>query len=301
MYSVFLSYRVASDAPLARLIFDELNHTMTPGGHRVTVYWDAHRLVKGERWEEGFMQVAASTCARRAPRRDRTESRGLWAGRRRRLGEGCALTVPRRLRSCPLNTHEIWAVGAYMPRDSGMLRRRQGLLNSLCVFPILSYGATAPLAALPEGQLPALLAQGWEQRPMGRDRLNGLDSDAEDNVLKEWMIAAALLERADAVASGRAARADGEDGVLQAAYPIMVGRPHPPGHADYPQMSSFFPLQAFPPPPSHPPARRRQWRSLWCAAPTHGALPRAQLLAPRTHARRGDEMDLSSGEADFSH
>ena len=188
-----------------------------------------------------------------------------------------------------------------MPRDSGMLRRRQGLLNSLCVFPILSYGATAPLAALPEGRLPALLAQGWEQRPLGRDRLNGLASDAEDNVLKEWMIAAALLERADAVASGRAARADGEDGVLQAAYPIMVGRPHPPGHADYPQMSSFFPLQAIPPPPSHPPARRRQWRSLWCAAPTHGALPRAQLLAPRTHARRGDEMDLSSGEADFSH
>ena len=45
-YSVFISYRVASEAPLARLIFDDLNHSTTPGGHRVTVYWDAFRLVK---------------------------------------------------------------------------------------------------------------------------------------------------------------------------------------------------------------------------------------------------------------
>ncbi len=45
-YSLFISYRVASEAPLARLLFDELNHTVTPGGHRVTVYWDAFRLVK---------------------------------------------------------------------------------------------------------------------------------------------------------------------------------------------------------------------------------------------------------------
>ncbi len=53
-YSAFISYRVASEAPLARLLFDELNHSVTPGGHRVTVYWDAYRLVKGEDWEEGF-------------------------------------------------------------------------------------------------------------------------------------------------------------------------------------------------------------------------------------------------------
>jgi hypothetical protein len=46
MGSVFISYRVASELPLARLLFDELNHTVTPGGHRVTVYWDAHRLIK---------------------------------------------------------------------------------------------------------------------------------------------------------------------------------------------------------------------------------------------------------------
>jgi hypothetical protein len=44
--SVFISYRVASELSLARFLFDELNHTVTPGGHRVTVYWDAHRLVK---------------------------------------------------------------------------------------------------------------------------------------------------------------------------------------------------------------------------------------------------------------
>ena len=53
-YSVFISYRVASEAPHARLLFDELNHSITPGGHRVTVYWDVRRLVKGEDWEAGF-------------------------------------------------------------------------------------------------------------------------------------------------------------------------------------------------------------------------------------------------------
>jgi hypothetical protein len=54
-YSASVSYRVASEAPLARLIFDELNRTVTPGGHRVTVYWDAFRLARGEDWEDGFV------------------------------------------------------------------------------------------------------------------------------------------------------------------------------------------------------------------------------------------------------
>ena len=45
---------MASEAPLARLLFDELNHSVTPGGHRVTVYLDAFRLVKGEDWAAGF-------------------------------------------------------------------------------------------------------------------------------------------------------------------------------------------------------------------------------------------------------
>jgi YD repeat-containing protein len=126
--SVFLSYRVASEGPLARLLFDELNHSVTPAGHRVTVYWDAHRLVKGENWEEGFAT---------------------------------------------------------------------GLLNSLCIFPLLSYGATAPLASLPsdESSRAQVLAAGWEERPVGRERLRGDETDAEDNVLKEILIASTLLER----------------------------------------------------------------------------------------------------------
>ena len=66
-YSVFLSYRVATDAPLARVLFDELNHTLTPGGHRVTVYWDAHRLVKGQPWEEGFVQVPPPPLQQQEP------------------------------------------------------------------------------------------------------------------------------------------------------------------------------------------------------------------------------------------
>ncbi len=126
--SVFLSYRVASEAPLVRLLFDELNHSVTPGGHRVTVYWDAHRLVKGENWEEGFAT---------------------------------------------------------------------GLLNSLCAFPVLSYGSTAPLASLPseEPDRTSAVRKGWEECPVGRKRLLGNEADAEDNVLKELLIITKLLER----------------------------------------------------------------------------------------------------------
>ena len=122
-YSAFISYRVASEEPFARLLFEDLNHSLTPGGHRVTVYWDAHRLVKGEDWGEGFAT---------------------------------------------------------------------GLLNSLCLFPIFSYGSTAPLAALPaeEEILKSMIAIGWEEKPVGRKRLRGLDSDEEDNFLKELIIAA---------------------------------------------------------------------------------------------------------------
>jgi serine/threonine protein kinase len=58
-YSVFLSYRVASETPLARIMFDELNHTVTPGGHRVTVFWDAHRLVRGVPFQIFYGRTAA--------------------------------------------------------------------------------------------------------------------------------------------------------------------------------------------------------------------------------------------------
>ena len=58
---------------------------------------------------------------------------------------------------------------------------------------MLSYGSTAPLAALPEN--PNVLGAGWEARPAGRVRLYGGDGDAEDNFLKELLIAGTLLER----------------------------------------------------------------------------------------------------------
>ena len=70
----------------------------------VTVFWDVHRLVKGEDWEEGFAS---------------------------------------------------------------------GLLHSLCFLPLLSYGFTAPLAALPDDRLVQAIAEGWEERPLGRKRLVG--------------------------------------------------------------------------------------------------------------------------------
>ena len=167
-YSVFISYRVASEAPLARLIFDELNHSVTLGGHRVTVYWDAHRLVKGEDWEEGFAT---------------------------------------------------------------------GLLCSLCFLPLLSYGSTAPLASLPHeaDKFKQSIDKGWEASPVGRTRLKGNISDPEDNVLKEFLIAAALLKTSKSCTEGKA--------LLQVAYPLLVGRQQPPGHPDYPRMSNFFPLQ----------------------------------------------------------
>ena len=61
-------------------------------------------------------------------------------------------------------------------------------------------------------------------------------------MLKEWLIAEALLERrAQAEAGGGGV--DEEPVVLQAAYPILVGRPHPAGHPDYPGMGSFFLVQ----------------------------------------------------------
>ena len=184
-YSAFISYRVASEAPLARILFDELNHSVTPGGHRVTVYWDAQRLVEGEDWEDGF--------------------------------------------------------GA-------------GLLNSLCFLPLLSYGATAPLGTLPKN--PEIAKLGWEERPFGKRRLEGAESDPEDNVLKELLIAGILLEMQRAAEEKDALAGASR---LQLAYPILIGRQQPPGHPQYPRMGSFFDVQggggSFPDRPSPPTAR----------------------------------------------
>ena len=71
----------------------------------------------------------------------------------------------------------------------------KGLMNSLCFFPILSYGSTAPLAEISCDRLADAIAAGWDERPLGRKRLQGDDTDAEDNVLKEFIIAVALLEQ----------------------------------------------------------------------------------------------------------
>ena len=54
-----------------------------------------------------------------------------------------------------------------------------GLLHSLCFFPILSYGGTAPLATIPHDA-----PTGWATEPLGLKRLEGMESDREDGVLK---------------------------------------------------------------------------------------------------------------------
>ncbi len=54
LYSIFISYRVVSEKYHAMMLYDVLNNTTTPAGHRVIVYLDIKRLVKGEDWEEGF-------------------------------------------------------------------------------------------------------------------------------------------------------------------------------------------------------------------------------------------------------
>ena len=63
-----------------------------------------------------------------------------------------------------------------------------GLVNSLCILPILSYGATAPLAA------PPLKEGGWDAEPIPGCgwRLEGTELDPEDAVLKELLVAQAL-------------------------------------------------------------------------------------------------------------
>jgi serine/threonine protein kinase len=167
-YTVFLTYRAESDAPLARLLFDMLNHSFTPGGHRVAVYMD--------------------------------------------IGSGHALNAN-------------W--------DADIA---DGLLHSVCFLPILSYGATAPLAALPVHEI-----SGWEETPLGLVRLSGAEQDREDALLKEMLIALVLLERAsDADA---AALLDEERGQLCTAMPVFVGQLHPESHTEYPHMGKYLDIQ----------------------------------------------------------
>jgi hypothetical protein len=58
-----------------------------------------------------------------------------------------------------------------------------GLLHSLCFFPLLSYGSTAPLASLCDDcSLPE--RKDWPMKPLGLQRLQGVEEDNEDSVLK---------------------------------------------------------------------------------------------------------------------
>lgn len=133
-----------------------------------------------------------------------------------------------------------------------------GLLHSICVLPILSYGSTAPLAAFPPGEEAALIDRGWEELPVGRARLRGDATDEEDNLLKEWLITTTLLQRR-AAAGARGSTLPQDRSVLQTVFPVMVGRPHPAGHAEYPLVGSYFQVQggggAFPQGPSPATAR----------------------------------------------
>lgn len=112
-----------------------------------------------------------------------------------------------------------------------------GLLHSQCFLPLLSYGATAPLAALPEERASAptqspphsplrnasqesgtaaeagtpkspwrkkasmqiTTGHVWEEHPIaGREqRVRGTEDDREDDVLKDMLVAAALLEQSE--------------------------------------------------------------------------------------------------------
>jgi hypothetical protein len=91
-----------------------LKLSVTPHGHRVAVYWDSRRVVKGEEWDQG---LAA------------------------------------------------------------------GMQHSHVIFPLLSYGATAPMAFLP-GDDPSDLALWKDEEPLGLRRLEGVEEDREDGLLK---------------------------------------------------------------------------------------------------------------------
>ena len=166
-YSVFISYRVASEQPLARLLFDDLNLSVTPAGHRVTVYWDAFCLAKGRDWKEGFTN---------------------------------------------------------------------GILTSLCLFPLMSYASTAPLSVIVKDKKSSVDSKCWELKPVGRKRLEGKNSDTVDNVLVELMLGEALMSRKDV----KQRSSKDKKGILQYTYPILIGSQFPVGHAEYPGMGSFF-------------------------------------------------------------
>ena len=58
-----------------------------------------------------------------------------------------------------------------------------GLLHSLVVFPLLSFGAIAPMASSPKDDQ-SVAALWMDKEPSGLRRHEGVETDAEDGVLK---------------------------------------------------------------------------------------------------------------------
>ena len=53
---VFISYRVAADAPLAKALYEQLSaRVLATTGQKIRVYLDVARLEDGQRWDRGFM------------------------------------------------------------------------------------------------------------------------------------------------------------------------------------------------------------------------------------------------------
>jgi hypothetical protein len=64
--------------------------------------------------------------------------------------------------------------------DQGLVA---GLQHSHVIFPLLSYGATAPMAFLPKDD-PSVLPLWKDEEPLGLRRLEGVEEDREDGVLQ---------------------------------------------------------------------------------------------------------------------
>ena len=64
VYTAFISYRVSSEAVHASMLYDALNNSVTPAGHRVIVFLDAKRLVKVRQRPAHHSAMAEARSAR---------------------------------------------------------------------------------------------------------------------------------------------------------------------------------------------------------------------------------------------
>jgi serine/threonine protein kinase len=53
-YSVYLSSRSISEGPVAKILFDEFNHSIINDKYRVSIFWDARRMVHSDDWIDGL-------------------------------------------------------------------------------------------------------------------------------------------------------------------------------------------------------------------------------------------------------